>query len=950
MTPLLEQFIAESREFLQAISTSVMALEQAPDNSDLMTELFRQVHTLKGNSGLFEFPAMTRVLHAAEDLMDAIRHGKTPFSHQVTDVLLDAMDFVSQLFDEIESHESLDASRDHAAAELAQLLRDRLPPPDTESTADSDALPAPVVQLSPLERLRAIVPALHSQLVRVPENQRMALFTHAQNGEPLWWVQYQPEPECFFKGEDPLFLAMETPGLVVAGVDPRTPWPALAQLDAYRCELQLSGVSTATHAALDEHFRYVPEQVQCIELPNVLMVLPSGDENGGPVYEDFVLEALATLERGDLVNLRRITQSLLEFSSPSLWLSSALRWLLLILDQCPERTGLLKGLIESIHTLHVPDWLAQEPALEQTTLASDENSVEAAAVLTDSTPEIPAPTGVTSPAEPLAAPTFALLHTLNDTRRRALQALLHAQLCILELPVNGAFDGRIKAVLTTLSGCAKTVGADETQLDALRQAAAQALANQHAEPMQLWVIDFCHACEVALPVTDEEEADEPAALVETPAVASLPVTEIPATPLAAESLPDETPAAARATARAPNDEPNTTTSSKTLRVEQTKIDRLMNLIGEMVVAKNALPYLASRAENQYGVRELARDIKTQYGVINRIAEEMQDAIMQVRMMPVSFIFQRFPRLVRDLSNKLGKDVHLVLEGEDTEADKNVIEALADPLIHIVRNSLDHGLELPAVRKACGKPEKGRLQISARQESDHVTIEIVDDGKGIDPLAIKRSAYQKGLIDEDRLETMSDQEAVNLVFLPGFSTAETITDVSGRGVGMDVVRSAIQRVGGTVHLSSILGQGTRLHLSLPLSMAVTNVMIVESARQIFGFTMDAVVETVRLPRAQIRYFKQHATTVLRERVIPLFSLNDLLALDVPQQANDQDELALLVLRLGTQQVGLLVDAFLETTDIILKPLPGVLGGLRGYSGSALLGDGSVLMVLNHKELF
>ncbi len=947
MTPLLEQFIAESREFLQAISTSVMALEQAPDNSDLMTELFRQVHTLKGNSGLFEFPAMTRVLHAAEDLMDAIRHGKTPFSHQVTDVLLDAMDFVSQLFDEIESHESLDASRDHAAAELAQLLRDRLPPPDTESTADSDALPAPVVQLSPLERLRAIVPALHSQLVRVPENQRMALFTHAQNGEPLWWVQYQPEPECFFKGEDPLFLAMETPGLVVAGVDPRTPWPALAQLDAYRCELQLSGVSTATHAALDEHFRYVPEQVQCIELPNALMVLPSGDENGGPVYEDFVLEALATLERGDLVNLRRITQSLLEFSSPSLWLSSALRWLLLILDQCPERTGLLKGLIESIHTLNVPDWLTQEPVLRDAAPISDENHPETAPALPDSTPEIPVPTEVPSATECTTAPTFSLLHTLNENRRRALQALLHAQLCILELPVDGAFAGRIKAVLTTLSGCAKTVGADETQLDALRQAAAQALANQHAEPMQLWVIDFCHACEVALPVTDEEEEDEPApSLIEAPIVAPLAVPE-PST-----ELLDETPVAiARATSRVPNDEPiSTASSSKTLRVEQTKIDRLMNLIGEMVVAKNALPYLASRAENQYGVRELSRDIKTQYGVINRIAEEMQDAIMQVRMMPVSFIFQRFPRLVRDLSNKLGKDVHLVLEGEDTEADKNVIEALADPLIHIVRNSLDHGLELPSVRKACGKPEKGRLQISARQESDHVTIEIVDDGKGIDPLAIKRSAYQKGLIDEDRLETISDQEAVNLVFLPGFSTAETITDVSGRGVGMDVVRSAIQRVGGTVHLSSILGQGTRLHLSLPLSMAVTNVMIVESARQIFGFTMDAVVETVRLPRAQIRYFKQHATTVLRERVIPLFSLNDLLALDVPQQANDQDELALLVLRLGTQQVGLLVDAFLETTDIILKPLPGVLGGLRGYSGSALLGDGSVLMVLNHKELF
>ena len=375
----------------------------------------------------------------------------------------------------------------------------------------------------------------------------------------------------------------------------------------------------------------------------------------------------------------------------------------------------------------------------------------------------------------------------------------------------------------------------------------------------------------------------------------------------------------------------------------------MNLFGEMVVSKNALPYLAGRAETVFGVRELSREIKAQYAVINRIAEEMQDAIMQVRMMPVSFVFQRFPRLVRDTSRKLGKEVNLVLEGEETEADKNIIESLGDPLVHIVRNSLDHGFELPEVRRAAGKPAVGTLTIRATQESDRVVIEISDDGKGIDPEVIKHKAYEKGLIDEATMERMSDQDAVNLVFASGFSTMEVVSDLSGRGVGMDVVKTAVAKVNGTVALESAKGKGTRLRLSLPLSMAVTNVMIVESVGQSFGIPMDSVVETVRVPRSAIHTIKNNQATVLRGRIVPLKSINTLLEIDAPPKANAEDELAILVVRLGDEVVGLLVDDFHETIDIILKPMAGMLAGLSAYSGSALMGDGSVLMVLNIKEI-
>ncbi len=506
-------------------------------------------------------------------------------------------------------------------------------------------------------------------------------------------------------------------------------------------------------------------------------------------------------------------------------------------------------------------------------------------------------------------------------------AIVATQREILALPDDPVWlPGRIKAAAAALSGCLRASGTSDA-LPALEAATTAALAANNGAPLLAWLDDRFS------PLTALEAGS-----------ATLPDAALPARD-ARPSPPPEPDAEVKFGRRAED----AIAGPKSLKVDQAKIDRLMNLIGEMVVAKNALPYLAGRAEAVFGVRELSRDIKGHYAVINRIAEEMQDAIMQVRMMPVSFVFQRFPRLVRDLSRKLGKEVNLVLEGEETEADKNIIEALGDPLMHIVRNSLDHGIELPEVRRAAGKPAAGTLTLRAAQESDRVVIVIQDDGKGIDPDVIKRKAYTKGLIDEATLERIGDQEAVNLVFAAGFSTAEQVSDLSGRGVGMDVVRTAVDKVNGTLALTSERGRGTHLSLSLPLSMAVTNVMIVVSDGQRFGIPMDSVVETVRVPRAAIRTIKRSLATVLRGRIVPLKSINGLLGLDVAPKANADDELAVLVVRLGHESVGLLVDDFRETLDIILKPMTGVLAGIPAYAGSALMGDGSVLMVLNVKEL-
>jgi len=887
MTQILQQFMSEGREFLQGIGEKLLQLEKNPSDVALMSELFRLVHTLKGNCGLFEFPEMLRVLHAAEDLMVVVRDRDIAYSQTLADRLLNAMDFVSMLLDEIDASGSSSPTHAAVSAKLAESLRQLI------SISGGDKAGAAELDAAPSESEDARVSAALLPLSEIPEVLRMEWYRNVD--KPLLWISYTPDAECFFKGEDPFFQVRQTPQIAWQRVTTSNPWPQLWELDAYHCSLVFQLISSAPRAEIEEHFRYVPEQITIVQLPTNMLALPVGDENGGPVYEDFVIDALAHLDRDDLTSLGRAARSMLELSSPELWLASALRWLLLIIEIEPENHHSLRAIIESLRTFSSPVLGGAEQASA---------SYPAAAM------------PVTDPAERIK----------TEINNSIADELIGVQFIVLGMSDQVPWlHGRLQSVAATLAACYCRLGRS-VLLPELEVSLATSLAQSSSKPLFTWLTQQIaqndSAAGQSMPAPDLSQPDETAGLMSSP-----------------EGEPKFGRRAEDAFAGA-----------KTIRVDQDKIDRLMNLIGEMVVAKNGLPYLATRAEAVFGVRELSREIKSQYAVINRIAEEMQDAIMQVRMMPVSFVFQRFPRLVRDISRKLGKEVNLVLEGEETEADKNIIEALADPLIHIVRNSLDHGIELPEVRKAAGKPPEGKLIIRASQDADKVVIDISDDGKGIDPAVIKRKAYEKGIIDETVLERISDQDAINLVFAAGFSTADVVSDLSGRGVGMDVVRAAVEQVNGTVSLESKPGQGTRLRLSLPLSMAVTNVMIIESDEQIFGVPMDMVVETVRVRSSAIRSIKNHLTTVLRGQIVPLRSLNEMLATDKPQLTNEDDELATLVIRLNGEHVGIVVDNFREVVDIILKPMGGILGGLPGYSGSALLGDGSVLMILNPKELF
>ncbi len=531
--------------------------------------------------------------------------------------------------------------------------------------------------------------------------------------------------------------------------------------------------------------------------------------------------------------------------------------------------------------------------------------------------------------------------------------ILDAQKQVLEFASGESFYGKVNAALNVVSNIVMLFGRKDliAEIDKMRE---QALSNKNATSL-LSFVDYIieelqnrREDEADIPAVEEQKEHE--VISEQKQQISVQKeedkTEIKE-PIEAKKTKEKTEPSAK---NEPVLNHEARPKIKTLKVDTNKVDRLMNLVAELVVAKNSLLYLSKKAEEMYGAREFSRELKNKYSTFDRIVEEMQDAVSEIRMMPVSVIFQRFPRLVRDISKKLGKKVNLKLVGEETEADKNVIEALSEPLIHLVRNSLDHGIEPPEERRQKGKPEVGNLTISAYQEADQVIIEVADDGRGIDPEAVKLKAYKKGLIDEETLEKIDDQKALDLIFLPGFSTAESISEVSGRGVGMDVVKSTLERLSGGVSIETELGKGTKVKLHLPLSMAVTKVMIIESAEQTFGIPMDIVVESVRVPKNSIKKIKHQDAAVLRGKIIPLYSLNSILGIPYEQISNEDDEIAVLVLRIGRSRVGLVVDAFKGTMDVILKPFQGVLASMSYYSGSAILGDGSVLIVLNPKEFW
>jgi two-component system chemotaxis sensor kinase CheA len=570
---------------------------------------------------------------------------------------------------------------------------------------------------------------------------------------------------CFFNGDDPLALVARIPNLLALSIEPREPWPPLANRDPFTCNLCIHAVAAATREELAMIFRLVSDQVEVFELPPVRShtVAEHGDRNPGAMLEDIIGRQIAML-------------------------------------------------------------------------------------------------GSTGTNESYGR--------YGSAARAAANVLRHFARDDLGAEIERAFD----AAVVQQSGIPVR--------NALRE-----VASALATPEQV----------------QDREADAPG------------------------------------------------TASRSLRIDEGRIASLFNLSGELIVAKNNLAHLSRLIQNVVGEADLRRNILIAHENLERLVSEMHMAILQLRMVPVAQLFRSFPRVVRDISLRFVKKVELTIKGASTECDKTLVDRLFEPLLHIVRNAVDHGIESPEDRRAAGKPEQAHVTLEATRVGDRLIIEVRDDGRGINPAAIRAKALECDLLAADEIQALNDHEAIQLIFSAGLSTAAEVTEISGRGVGMDVVRNTVEQLGGRVVLASSFGIGTSVRLDLPVNIAMSHILIVAAGGQLFGLPMDRISETVSLTPDRVRHIKNNRGFVLRDRVVPICALAELLNLPMAPPTANEPRLVV-VAEFEGKTVGLEVEAIHDRLDAVLKPMQGLLANVPAYAGTTILADGRVLLVLDLKEVF
>jgi two-component system, chemotaxis family, sensor kinase CheA len=516
-----------------------------------------------------------------------------------------------------------------------------------------------------------------------------------------------------------------------------------------------------------------------------------------------------------------------------------------------------------------------------------------------------------TPSELLAGATHRFRMVLEEgpwAAVRALQALMalgeHGRI-VLSQPTQAQIEAKDAQVGTTLVVTVESEASEQTQLDALRTVPEIA--------------------SIAVETFGSRDPTQIATNFRERAMLSAEPTQPSASPTVA----------ARAAA-------------KTIRIDVAHLDDLLNLVGELVIDRTRLAQLGSSLVDQFGDHRLLADLLQTALHIGRITDELQDQVMKSRMLPVEAVFNRLPRVVRDLCSKQGKDVEFIVQGKDTELDRSVIEEIGDPLLHLIRNALDHGIETPEKRLSVGKPAVARLRLTARHADSFIMISLEDDGNGIDLDAVKRKAVERGVMSQEYADRASDEEAIDLIFAPGLSTAETVSDLSGRGVGMDVVRANVERINGTVEVQTRKGQGTTFTIRLPLTLAIVQALLVRVAGGIYALPIHAVTETLRIEPHQVYRINSREAIQLRETVLPLVPLRQVFGIaldDEPEEVASDGSRLVVAVHTSTRQVGLIVEGLVGEQEVVIKPLGYLVGGVPGVSGAAILGDGSVALIVD-----
>lgn len=672
-------------------------------------------------------------------------------------------------------------------------------------------------------------------------------------------------------------------------------------------------------------FLQLHELVECCHIAeNVFDILRKGERHVDSELMDVILEAL------DAVN----------------GMFSEVRERAPITAATPELLAALARLAEPADTSVAPV-AAPEPEVEAEPDVTDSEFEQLLNSLSAVKAEAEAPQAVAAPAVPTSeditdAEFESLLDQLHGKGQFAPDAVAPAAesaapaASATSTSATDITDDEFEALLDQLHGKGTFAAEALPEVAAIAAAPAASAAPASVEPATDGLISD-HEFEALL---DElhgkgkfSEVAPAAAATATPVVAK-PAPAKAAAPVAAKPAPAPAAAPARAAA-APVAEKPASEAETTVRVDTARLDDIMNMVGELVLVRNRLVRLGLNSGDEAMQKAVSN--------LDVVTADLQTAVMKTRMQPIKKVFGRFPRLVRDLARQLKKEINLELVGEETDLDKNLVEALADPLVHLVRNAVDHGVETPEEREASGKSRNGKVILAAEQEGDHILLSITDDGKGMDPAILRNIAVKRGVMDKDAADRLTDTECYNLIFAPGFSTKTEISDVSGRGVGMDVVKTKISQLNGSINIYSTKGQGSKIVIKVPLTLAIMPTLMVMLGNQAFAFPLVNVNEIFHLDLSRTNVVDGQEVVIVRDKALPLFYLKRWLVASAKHE--EQREGHVVILSVGTQRIGFVVDQLVGQEEVVIKPLGKMLQGTPGMSGATITGDGRIALILD-----
>lgn len=904
MNPLLEQFLLEARENLAFIDQNIEHI--GGDDPELLNSVFRAAHTLKGGSGIVGFEAVKRITHHAEDLLDMLRSGKLEFRPVMIESLFNAFDEVVNLIEAAEECgdivEADEARIDEIAEELSGLMG---------KTIEVQAWSCPFRLANDVGRVVNIpMPFLRQYWQTIPFKLGEIDEDFCAK-EQLYAIVFDLDESCMVYGNDPVYTLSLIADKVLGIHSCMGENASKALLSGFDdpegllLRLSMTAFVYATYDEISDALFNFIDELTFIPLDVVTLLQINEGQSGHAldVLKELSGECSVAIDALNRFAISEKINNTLPMIGKDTLQSFQLR-----------RVDELLNTVADADLGNLKSFFAQLP----------QGNVYVYGAISNDAP-------VTVSVASVSAPVSAVME-MNDSERIQLKAILTQQLQTLELVED---DASMERVLYILENNLKPYLQDMPDSFASKEAVMEWLRCEISDEEKSTAPVAESVAAYEAPVKPAPIVPVPAAVVEKPAVIQTYTPPVEAV---------EAPVVSGVVDRGESD--NLVIGSKkgvigkTVKVDQESIDHLMNVVGELLVAKNSLPYLADGV-HKMTAEVIKRAIMEKYTFINRLAEQLQDLIMSMRMLPISYVFDRYPKLVRDISKNMNKKVTLSMDGGETKLDKNMIEMLADPMIHIMRNSLDHGIEMPDIRIQKGKDAEGHITLNAYAQSDKIIIEIRDDGAGINIDRVVQKVLEKNLLTLEQVEAMSDDEKAALVMLPGLSTAETISEYSGRGVGMDVVRKSIEGFGGNIRIKTIPNQGTTIYLSIPVSLAVTSLLHVTMSGVHYGFPMDSVSETVKIEHTQIEYLQNEPFIYLRGEVIPLLFAKNML----DEDALENKALPVVVLSIKGNLLAVVVNELLGQLDVVQKPLEGILEQHPIFSGTALLGNGQIIMAID-----